>query len=164
GRRYDAKAGSFSAEQRLTDQPGPDAEAVLATVGDGTVWMAWQAWTAGQADILLAPLGPPGAALGRVELRHTPSKEWAAGIAGDKSGRVHVAFDSYQTGHYDVMLRTRQPDGTLGATITVGGWAIYQARPSVAVDPRGRVWVAYEERTPDWGKDAVNLVDGKGSS
>ncbi len=34
----------------------------------------------------------------------------------------------------------------------------------MAVDPRGRVWVAYEERTPNWGKDAVNLLDGKGSS
>ncbi len=30
---------------------------MLATAADGTVWMAWQAWRDGQADIVLAPLG-----------------------------------------------------------------------------------------------------------
>ncbi len=164
GRRYDPRAGSFAAEQRLTDQPGPDAEPVLATAGDGTVWMAWQAWTGGQADILLAPLGRPGAARAPLTISDTPGNEWAPSIAADPGGRVHVAFDSYQAGNYDVMVRTREPDGTLGPTITVGGSALYEARPSVAVDPRGRVWVAYEQRTPNWGKDAVNLRDGKGSS
>ena len=62
------------------------------------------------------------------------------------------------------LLRTRQADGTLSATVTVAATARFEARPSVAADPRGRVWVAYEERTPNWGKDAVNLLDGKGSS
>ena len=51
-----------------------------------------------------------------------------------------------------------------GFQIPIADSARYEARPVVAVDPRGRVWVAYEERTPNWGKDAENLVDGKGSS
>ncbi len=46
----------------------------------------------------------------------------------------------------------------------MAGTSRFEARPSVAIDSRGRAWVAYEERTPDWGKDAVNLLDGKGSS
>jgi len=164
-RGYEPKTSSFSPEARITDQPGPDCDAVLATAADGTVWMAWQAWTGGQADILLAPLdgnGRPSAAPAKVS--DTPANEWAPSIAADSSGRVHVGYDSYGSGNYDVLIRTREPDGTLGAPITVAGTAAFEARPSLAADSRGRVWVAYEERTLQWGKDAVNLLDGKGSS
>jgi hypothetical protein len=164
-RRYDLKTAAFAPEQRLTDQPGSDTDAVLSAAPDGTIWMAWQSWTAGQADILLAPL-EKGGKLGAlpVNISDTPANEWAPSLAADTSGRVHVAFDSYQAGNYDVLLRTRQADGTLGSTITVAKTPSFEARPSLAADASGRVWVAYEERTPNWGKDAVNLLDGKGSS
>jgi hypothetical protein len=164
-RRYDPLKGTFSPELRATDRAGADADAVVATAADGTVWMAWQAWADGQADILLVPLdgtGKPSAP--PLKISDTPANEWAPSIAADASGRVHVAFDSYQAGNYDVMLVTREPDGRLSPPITVAGTAAFEARASLAVDPRGRVWAAYEVRTPNWGKDAVNLLDGKGSS
>ena len=164
-RRYDPKTLSFSPEKRLTHSRGPDTDGVLATASDGTIWLAWQSWTNGQADILLIPIGGDGgSSVAPVKLSDTPANEWAPSIAADTSGRIHVAFDTYQAGNHDVLLRTREPDGTLGTAITVAGTSSFEARPSVAVDPRGRVWVAYEERTPNWGKDAVNLLDGKGSS
>ncbi len=165
GRRYDPRNSSFSPERRLTDAPGPDTDGVLATAADGTIWMAWQSWNDGQADILLVPIGGDGR-LSRapVKMGDSPANEWAPSIATDKSGRVHVAFDSYQVGNHDVMLRTREPDGMIGPATAVAGTSSFEVRPSMAVDPRGRVWVAYEERTPNWGKDAVNLLDGKGSS
>ena len=127
--------------------------------------MAWQAWSDGQADILLAPLdaarqarSPP------VNVSETPANEWSPAIAVDKSGRVHVAFDSYQAGNYDVVLRTREADGTLGAADRGGRHAGVRGPAEPGGRPAGRVWVAYEERTPNWGKDAENLLDGKGSS
>jgi hypothetical protein len=164
-RRYDPKPRSFAGEQRLTELAGPDSDAVLATAVDGTVWMAWQAWTGGQADILLAPLDASAKlATPPIKVSDTPANEWAPSIAADKSGRVHVAFDSYEAGNYDVVVRTREADGSLGMPLVVAGTPAYEARPSVAADARGRLWVAYEERAPDWGKDAVNLLDGKGSS
>jgi hypothetical protein len=164
-RRFDPKTSSFLPEQRVTQEPGPESDAVLATAADGTVWMAWQAWALGQADILLAPLDGNGKPAGApLKLSDTPANEWAPSIAADTSGRIHVAFDSYQAGNYDVLLRTREADGTLSPAITVAGTPSFEARPSAAADHRGRVWIAYEERTPNWGKDAVNLLDGKGSS
>ena len=48
--------------------------------------------------------------------------------------------------------------------MTVAGSDRFEVRPSLAADPRGRVWVAYEERTAHWGKDADNLVNGQGST
>jgi hypothetical protein len=165
GRRYDPKADSFSPLERLTDQPGTDTDAVLATGGDGTIWMAWQAWRDGQADIELAPLSK-GGKLGAAPVKVSEGRadEWSPTIATDSSGKVHVAFDSYEAGNYDVIVRTREPGGELKKPLVVAGTAAFEARPSVAADARGRVWVAYEERTPNWGKDAVNLLDGKGSS
>ena len=164
-RRYDPKTSAFSPEIRITDQPGSDSDAVLATAPNGTVWLAWQAWSGGQADITLVSLdaeGKPGAP--PVKISDSPANEWAPSIAADSGGRVHVAFDTYQAGDYDVVLRTREADGTLSAPITVAGTSWFEARPSLAVDSRGRAWIAYEQRTPNWGKDAVNLLDGKGSS
>ncbi len=164
-RRYDPKTTSFSPERRLTNAPGPDTDGVLAMAADGTVWMAWQSWSNGQADIHLIPIGADGSSTGAaLKISETPANEWAPSIAADKSGRIHVAFDSYQAGNHDVLLRSREADGTLSPAIIVAGTSAFEVRPSLAVDARGRVWVAYEERTPNWGKDAVNLLDGKGSS
>jgi hypothetical protein len=165
GRRYDPRTSSFSQVERLTEQPGTDTDAVLATAHDGAIWMAWQAWRDGQADIQLAPLSRE-VRLGHepIKISDGPADEWSPSIAADGGGRVHVAFDTYQAGNYDVVLRTREPDGALAPPVVVAGTAAFEARPTVAADPRGRVWVAYEERTPNWGKDAVNLLDGKGSS
>ena len=152
-------------EQRITDQPGTDTDAVLATAADGTVWMAWQAWTGGQADILLAPLDGNGK-LGAppIKVSDTPANEWAPAHRGrrERPGPRRVRQLP------DRQLRRHAPDpaGRRHARPADhrGRHAAYEARPSLAADPRGRVWVAYEERTPNWGKDAVNLLDGKGSS
>jgi hypothetical protein len=123
--------------------------------------MAWQAWRDGQAQIWYGPVEEPRRA---APIRTgTAANTWSPAIAIDRGGRIHVAFDSYQAGNYDVILFTRSPDGRESFT-PVAATPRFEARPSLAVDPRGRVWVAYEERTRDWGKDAENLLEGKGSS
>ena len=66
----------WSERKRLTDRPGTDADVVLATAPDGTVWMAWQAWDDGQADILLAPVDDAGKPVRAVSER-TPANEWS---------------------------------------------------------------------------------------
>src|SRR5262249_51160195 len=72
--------------------------------------------------------------------------------------RPFVAFDSYRSGSFDALLWAG------GRLIPVAATARYEARPTVAVDPRGRAWVAYEERDANWGKDGEDLVDGKGAT
>ena len=78
--------------------------------------MAWQSWNDGQADILLAPVDDPSAS---VRVSEGPSNEWSPAIAIDKGGRVHVAYDTYRAGNYDIHLRTRGADGTLGSARAV---------------------------------------------
>ncbi len=160
-RAFDARGGPLSAPRILTEGPGPNADVALAAGPEGRVWMAWQAWHEGQADIRLAPLDDPGRS---VAVGDSTANEWSPALAVDRGGRVHVAFDSYRSGNYDVILRTSDVDGKLGEPVVVAGSDRFEARPSIAVDPRGRVWVGFEERSANWGKDSTNLLDGKGSS
>jgi hypothetical protein len=160
-RTYRPDTRTWSERKRLTNNPGTDTHVVLATAPDGKVWMAWQSWQNSQADILLAPVEDAGAP---TRVSESAANEWSPAIAIDKSGRIHVAYDSYDKGNYDVILRTRGPGGTLGPAVAVARTPKYEARPSLAIDPSGRVWVAYEERSEDWGKDAENLLEGEGSA
>ncbi len=89
---------------------------------------------------------------------------WSPSLAVDPRGRCVVAYDTYRAGSYDIVVRRCEADGTPDGAVLLASSPRYEARPSVAVDPRGRIWVAYEERTENWGKDAENLVDGKGST
>jgi hypothetical protein len=162
GRRYDPTSKAWSETSAVTNSPHTtNTDVCLATAPDGRIWMAWQSWSGGNADIWLSQLAGdnPG------DTRHvadSPANEWSPALAIDKSGNIHVAYDSYKHGNYDVFLYTEAAGR--GRTVAVTDSAKYEARPSLAVDPRGRVWVAYEERAENWGKDAENLVDGKGST
>jgi hypothetical protein len=178
-RRYNPNDNAWSKIRRLTDNPGTDTDAVLASAPDGQVWMAWQAWVAnepaespvknGQADIRLAPLDGPENGNSDIirtftSIDTSAANEWAPSIAIDRKGCVYVAYDTYQNGSYDVRLFVLPKGGRTGELIKVASTARFEARPSVAIDARGRAWVAYEERDAHWGKDAENLVEGKGSS
>jgi hypothetical protein len=160
-RTYLPAKRSFSEPKRLTRGAGTDTDAALATAPDGKVWMAWQSFEGGQADILMAPVDEPSRP---ARISDGPADEWSPALAIDRSGRIHVVYDTYQAGNYDVMLRTRQTDGTLGSARVIAASPKFEARPTVATDPQGRVWVAYEERTANWGKDAENLQTGEGTT
>ena len=160
-RRYDPATGRWSDESRLTTNPGSDSDPALIAAPDGTVWVAWQSWVEGRADIWLAK-AEAGAA-GR-PVSEGPGNDWSPALTVDKRGNLSVAYDTYRAGNYDVVLRRCGTDGAPGASVAIANSPRYEVRPSVATDPRGRIWVAYEERTENWGKDAENLTEGQGTT
>ncbi|MFO0950311.1 MAG: hypothetical protein U0835_04010, partial [Isosphaeraceae bacterium] len=159
---YNPMTRALSAEFRVTNHPGTDCDAVLASTSSGPAWVAWQQWTDGRARVMVKPLTDPGPGQPAGD---GVGNEWSPSIAVDGRGNPWVAFDSYAKGNYDVNLRRftkdGQPDGPL---VAVAESPRYEAHASVAVDPKGRAWVAYEERTENWGKDAENLVTGSGTT
>ncbi len=160
-RRYDPTSKSWSEAKRLTSDPGTDTDVVLATAPDGTIWTAWQGWRQGRARILYGPLetlDQPQA------LGNGSGNQWSPALAVDRLGNVHIAYDTYEKGNYDVQLFSWNALTKAGKQVTVAGSSRYEARPTLAVDSRGNVWVAYEERTNNWGKDAENLLKGEGST
>ena len=68
-----------------------------------------------------------------------------------KAGRVAVAWDSYRNGNYDVYARTWS--NSWAGEVPIAASARYEAYPSIAFDPKGRLWVAYEEGGAGWGQD-----------
>jgi hypothetical protein len=160
-RSFDGAARTWSDEARLTTDPGADTDPSLAVDREGAIWVAWQSWVDGKADIRLGKAET--GAMNRI-VSDPDVNDWSPSLATDPRGGFVVAYDTYRAGNYDVVARHCGADGAPGPAVLVASSPRYEARPSVAVDSRGRAWIAYEERTENWGKDAENLVDGKGST
>jgi hypothetical protein len=159
--------GAFMFRQYTMLQPGNQIAAALATDPTGRVWAVWQGWHDGQADIqfVRADDNRPPRRDADFRLTKTSTNEWSPTIAADSQGRLHVAHDTYEAGNYDVLLRTvaDASGGRVSEPIAVAASARFEARPSVVCDAADRVWVAYEQRAADWGKDFGPLSPVQGS-
>lgn len=145
--------GRLSDTVRLTSDPGPDLHASLACDDLGTFWLAWQGFRKGQADIFLM------SARQNVERWSAPTlvsasahNDWDPQVACAHDGSVYIAWDTYDHGSYDVLLR-RMQNGSLSPIVPVANSPRFEARPSLVCDGQSRAWVAWEEGPAHWGKD-----------
>ncbi|MEO7649733.1 MAG: hypothetical protein ABIZ80_04645, partial [Bryobacteraceae bacterium] len=145
--------GKPGAAVRLSTDVGSDVNPVAATDAKGRVWVAWQAWRDGKAQILAVV--QQGNGFGKaMPVSSSAGNEWNPVIAADGSGRISIAWDSYRNGNYDVFVRTTTDSGSWDKReVAAAATARYEAYPSIAYDPSGRLWVAYEEGGEGWGKD-----------
>jgi hypothetical protein len=152
-----AGKGQWSEAIRVTEATPTEYNVVSATAADGHVWLAWQGWRKGRFQVLARKLGfddAKGTAIlagPEMQLTTADANHWSPAIAADSTGKVYVAFDSYERGNYDVRLA--EIAGTKVRVHDVAATAHFEARPSICCDKRNRVWVAYEEGDEQWGKD-----------
>ena len=75
-----------------------------------------------------------------------------------------VAWDTYDKGDYDVYFRKLKMDCgiRMEAPVPVAASAKFEARSSIAYDPQGRLWAAYEVASAAWGKDSGPYSNGSG--
>ncbi len=65
-----------------------------------------------------------------------------------------VAWDSYHYGNYDIFCRLLRPGPELASPVLgVTSSAELEARPTIAADRQGRLWIAYGVSGPFWGRD-----------
>jgi hypothetical protein len=149
-----ASTGSWTEPRRLTNEKGSDFHVVAATDSKGNVWLAWQAFRRGSYQVLaLASTTIQTSAVPVPEaliVSVSQADNWSPAIAADGQGGVFVAWDTYDKGNYDVMIRDV---GRHGPPMAVASSSRFEARPSLAVDKGNRVWIAYEEGDEQWGKD-----------
>jgi hypothetical protein len=137
-------------EIQISKESGSDIDPVAVTDSNGKVWVAWQGWRNGRAAIFTAHQNEGGFTAPE-KISNSAKNEWDPAIAADKAGRVAVAWDSYRNGNYDVYARTWS--NSWGPEVPIAASARYEAYPSIAFDPKGRLWVAYEEGGAGWGQD-----------
>ncbi len=148
------KNGLWSDEMRLTQDPGPDLNPVAVTDSTGAVWIAWQGYRRDNFEILVAR--QRGTGFSKEErVSFSAANDWDPQMAASKNGDVAVVWDTYDKGDYDVYLRRLRWSGRIGmdTPMPIAATQKFEARPSVAYDVEGRIWVAYEEGFPRWGKD-----------
>ena len=146
--------------ERLTRAPGPDIFHSVAGDGRGRLYLAWQSFRAGQSDIYLrvqegGKWGP------EIRASDDPANDWEPAVAASATGEAAIVWDSYANGNYDVVLR-RWRDGRLQSLKPVAATAAFEARAAALYDPQGRLWLAWDEGDPGWGKDYVLGVERAG--
>jgi hypothetical protein len=162
GRSYNGF--EWSPRQRLTAHTSPDCYHQTATASDGTLWLVWQRTEDGLSQIMAKSFDgrawspevqlSTGAAGG--------GNNWWPAVATGPGEMVAVAWDGYASGSYDVYLRRFQ-NGNWGEVISVADTERFEAHPTIAIDGRGRVWVAWDESDTQWGKDSGFLVKQSGT-
>jgi hypothetical protein len=147
-RSYDGR--QWGARQKLTSGDHPDIFHRLAADRSGALHLVWTGYRSGQSHVLWSKQQGAGWS-NPVEI--SGAGAWMPDAACDSQGNLYVAWDSYGAGNYDIFLRRIGRDGTLSPLQQVTKSPRFQADASVAVDPRDRVWVAWDESGSNWGKD-----------
>lgn len=151
-------------EQRLASNDGPDLTPVACADAAGHVWVAYQSWTDGRAQIwgIVNRNGVWGKAQPVIDGQ--TGNCWYPALAADSKGQVAIACDTYADSNYDVVVNVgtaeKMPVPTTARKVASGDH--FQARPALVYDVSGRLWVAYEYGPEKWGKDygALDSKDG----
>jgi hypothetical protein len=151
-RRFDPGRQEWSRLERLTSHPLPDISPRLASDGRGRLAVVWQGFRDRDSDIFLKTMEGESWSP-EVRVTNRPGNDWEPAVALDAAGAAWVAYDSYRNGNYDVFLARVAGGERQGEEIPVAATANFEARATVAVDSAGRVWVAFEQGRPNWGKD-----------
>ena len=134
-RSYTPPKQEFSTERQLTTNPGADTDVSLAASHTGNVWMAWQSWENGRAFVRV---GTAQGEFQRAEFADSArGNAWSPSLAIDREGNIAVAYDTYEAGNYDVRLSRFDNQGKHKTTLIVANSPRFEARPTVAFDPKG---------------------------
>src|SRR5579884_3076550 len=152
--------GKLGAEIRLTNDAGPDIWHTMTTDQRGRAWLVWQGFRNGQSDIFARCVDGDGWH-DPIRVSTAKANDWNPVVAADpKSDRVWVGWDTYESGDYSIRVRSLSggPSPQLGDILCPDPSPLFQAHPSLACDRTGRLWVAWDQSGPQWGKDAGNQV------
>jgi hypothetical protein len=128
---------------KVTNYPGgPNLRPASVTESNGAEVYGWFAQGSSEP-------GPGGGVL------------WPCSVSAPSRGECAVAFEEYRDGDYDIVVNVPDSRGT--HPIRVAESSRFEARPSLAYDPQGRLWIAYEEGPELWGRDFGALAQNVGN-
>jgi len=116
------------------------------------VYLCWQSHRNNRSDIYLKEWVDDQWSEPIAVTTH-PASDWEPAIAIDPSNRLHIVYDTYRHGNYDVFLRTYY-DGALSEEYPIAATENFEARATIACDDQGRAWITWDDQGPNWGLDA----------
>jgi hypothetical protein len=159
GRSY--SGGTLSPTESLTTGAGPNIWHRMTTDGKGRAWLVWQAFDKGRFTIQAVCFD--GAAWGKpLTVSETAGSCWAPVVTHDtKEDRVWVGWDEYQGDNYRARVRGIAETRTFQPVLSPEESPLFQANVALACDAGGRLWAAWDESGPQWGKDTGFLYGGQ---
>ena len=138
----------------IVASPGNDVFPDAKTDRKGRLWVTWQSFNGGNAEIFAKHFDPKQNAWSEpIQVTKNAAGDWEPRLAFGNSDEALIVFDSYRDGNFDVYLARVSPSGDVELE-AVAGSDRYEARAEAAVSPDGRtLWVAYEDGISRWGKD-----------
>ena len=139
----------------LTRGPGPDTFPRMAAAPNGDVYLVYQSGAKGNTDVSLM-VRRGGSWSSPIKVTEHPANDWEPSVAVNSRGEAAIAWDSYRNGDYNIFLR-RFADGKLGPVEQITASKDFQAHVSLAYDHRDRLWMAWDNGGPNWGKDHYGI-------
>jgi hypothetical protein len=75
---------------------------------------------------------------------------WCPSVSRAADGSLHLAYDAFRSGDYDVVYRAPNGDETI-----VAGTRRFEAHPSLAIDRSNRIWLAWDSAGEWWGSEGA---------
>jgi hypothetical protein len=149
------RAGQLGPEVRLSDGTAPNLWHRMTTDHRGRAWLVWQGFRNSKSAIFARCADGDGWHE-PVQVSAGTANDWDPAIAPDPlQDRVWVGWDSYETGNYGIRVRSLAggPKPELGPVQMPEESPLFGAHVSLACDRAGRLWAAWDEAGPQWGKD-----------
>jgi hypothetical protein len=143
--------------------PGKHLNPVACTDASGNIWVTCQRWWTGEGPQLSMYVCRDGKWSDMGISFGLGSSSWHPAITAGPNGEVTKAFDYYSDGgDYDIATHVWDGSKETGNHPIVTS-SRFEARPSIAYDTQGRLWMAYEEGPEKWGKDYGALDSQEGN-
>lgn len=149
-RAFDPEEGRWASEVYISPSGTRQFLPVAVTASDGKVWVAWQEFRGDDLDVMAAWYKNDWS--DAVQVSDSDANDWAPDLAPGPDGAVWAAWDSYERGSYGIFLRRLAP-GQSDSVVEVPHDPNRAIEPAIAVDAQNRVWIAWAESGPNWGKD-----------
>ena len=147
--------------QRLSEAPQPDLYHNVAADSKGRVWVVWQGFRGGQADIF-ARFHDGEKWSPAQKISTSAANDWEPAIAADGGGNVYAAWDTYDKGNYDVLTRRYDGESWQGV-VPLADTPKFEAHVTLACDDEDRLWAAWSESGAQWGKDDGFGIEQEGT-
>jgi hypothetical protein len=150
--------GRWTSARRVSQPGSSNFSPSLVTDDAGRMALVWQSLHAGQSLIRMKYFD--GKKWSEEETVNSGKGNAWAPAASFGGGKLWIAWDSYETGSYQVYAR--QHGESKVHRVTAGD--LFCVRPAIAVTASGVPVVIWEESDALWGKDYAFLIDRRGTS